>query len=99
LSVVDSSRRLDAAALEALVLSAVATTAGAEPGALGPGTPLLAAGLDSLTLLAAFTRIELALDIAFEADELLELVQAADVRELCRLVGRKLEAQRRTKSA
>ena len=67
----------------------VAETTGIEPAA----GPLLDAALDSLTLIGLVTRIEAAFAIAFDSEEVVALLGAADSSALARLVARKLEAQ------
>lgn len=54
---------------------------------------LLAATLDSLTLIAIVTRIEAAFAIAFESDEVVALLGAQDASALARLVARKVAAK------
>jgi hypothetical protein len=91
-------RTRDHAAIEALVLDAVAMAARLERCTIELDTPVLAANLDSLTLIAALTQIELACSVSFDTEELIELLRATDLRELSALVARKVEASLRTKS-
>jgi hypothetical protein len=96
--VADQQPRVEPAAIERLLLDALATAARLDGRTLRRDTPLLAAGVDSLTFLAALTQIELACGLSFDDDELLELLRAADVRALAALIVSKLEASLRTES-
>jgi hypothetical protein len=77
--------------VETLVLDAVATTARLERSSLGLRTALLDANLDSLTLIAVVTRVEIACGVAFEGDEVVAIIGARDLGEICELILRKIE--------
>ena len=78
--------RADSASVESRVRDIVAETAGWTSVDLKP----LDGQLDSLTLLAIVTRIEVAFAVAFEGDEIVTLLGANDFGELARLTARKV---------
>ncbi len=79
--------------IETRVLDLIAETCGLVRGELALTTPL-AEALDSLTLVAVVTRIEAAFDVVLGSEEAIELLAARDIRELGRLIARKLELAR-----
>jgi acyl carrier protein len=81
--------------VDALVLDAVAAAAQLERGSLDLRTPLLDINIDSLTLIAVVTRIEVACGIGFDSDEIAALVGVRDLRELCERVRRKIAERAR----
>jgi hypothetical protein len=90
---------LDYAAIEVLVLDTAAAVARIDRRSLDPSTSLLDARLDSLTLITLVTYVELACEVAFTSDELLELLRAADFGELSRRIAGTVDAARCTESA
>jgi len=79
--------------VETLVLDAVAAAARIERCSLGPRTALLDANLDSLTLIAVVTRVELACGVDFASDEVAALLGARDLGELCERIVSKVEGR------
>ena len=78
--------RADLASVEFRVREIIGETAGvASTGASLPDAPL-----DSLTLLAIVTRIEVAFEIAFEGDEIVALLGTNDFAALARLTALKV---------
>jgi acyl carrier protein len=57
-----------------------------------PSTLLLDLAMDSLTLVAALTQIEAALEVALAADDLAEMLSARRVGDLARVVTRRRAA-------
>jgi acyl carrier protein len=78
--------------IERFVLETIAETTAIEASSLRQSTPLLDAGMDSLTLVAVVTRIEMTYDTAFDAGEIVELLRARSVGEVAAIVTRKLRA-------
>jgi acyl carrier protein len=79
----------DLTSVESRVRDIIAETAGWT----SAPAPLLDAPLDSLTLLAIVTRIEVAFAVAFESDEIVALLGANAFGELARLTARKVAEQ------
>ena len=78
--------------VERFVLEAVADAAAVEAATLQQSTPMLDTHMDSLTLVAIVTRIEVTYGAAFDADELAEILRARSVGEVAAIVARKLHA-------
>jgi acyl carrier protein len=81
------------AALEELIVAAVADAGGLERSSLTGGTPLIEANLDSLTLIGLVSRLELELGVVFSDEESMELVEALDIAALCATIARKVECE------
>jgi acyl carrier protein len=77
---------VEAATVESRVLDIVAETGGFDREDVSLSTPL-AAALDSLTLAAAVTRVEASFGIVLTGDEIVALLGACDLGELCRLIA------------
>ena len=78
--------------IERFVLETIAEATAVEASSLRQSTPLLDARMDSLTLVAVVTRIEMTYDTAFDAGEIVELLRARSVGEVAAIVVRKLRA-------
>ena len=78
--------------VDRFVLETVADAAAVEVGWLRQSTPLLDAQMDSLTLVAIVTRIEMTYGATFDTDELAEILRARSVGEVAAVVARKLRA-------
>jgi acyl carrier protein len=78
--------RADIAAVESRVREIVSETIGVA----SAGAPLRDAPLDSLTLMAIVTRIEVAFEVAFEGDEIVALLGTNDFAALARLTAAKV---------
>jgi hypothetical protein len=80
----------DGASVDARVREIIAETAGW----VSPGGPPLDAPLDSLTLMAIVTHIEVAFAVSFDSGEVAALLGANDFGELAGLTARKVAERR-----
>jgi acyl carrier protein len=80
----------DDTAAERLVIAAVADACRLDPVAIGPATPLLDLHLDSLTLVAVLTSIELECGCRFAPNDIAKLLCAKDVASLAAAVAARL---------
>lgn len=78
--------------IERLVIDAIGAACRVEPTAITGSTQLLDMYMDSLTLVAVLSRIEVAYGFTLDADDIVVMLQARDVAELCAAVLRKLES-------
>ena len=78
--------------LERLVVEAIGAACRIEPAAIARSTPLLDMNMDSLTLVTVLGLIEVAYGFNFDADDIVQMLRARDVAELCAVVARKLES-------
>lgn len=87
------------AAIESLVLDTAAAVSGVDRRTLDSHTLLLDAGLDSLTLITLLTHVELACEVSFSSEDLLDLLGAEDLGELSKRVARRVDAAQTSESA
>ena len=78
--------------IDRFVLETIADAAAVEASSLRQSTPLLDAAMDSLTLVAIVTRIEMTYGAVFDTGELVEILRAHSVGEVAVIVARKLRA-------
>jgi len=81
-------------AIEQAIIDALGSVSRLDVGTIDRSTRLLDVGMDSLSLVAALTQIEAAIDAPFSADEIAELLRARDVAELVAVVSRKRDGVR-----
>jgi acyl carrier protein len=84
---VDTTR----ADVDRFVLETVADAAAVEATSLEQSTLLLDTSMDSLTLVAIVSRIEVTYGAAFDVDEVGEILRARSVGDIAVIVARKLE--------
>ena len=78
--------------IERFVLETIAEATAVEASSLRQSTPLLDARMDSLTLVAVVTRIEMTYGAAFDTGEIADFLRAHSIGEVAAIVVRKLRA-------
>jgi acyl carrier protein len=79
------------ASIEEAIIDAIAAACPAASATITRSTRLLDLGMDSLTLVTVLSQIEILYGVAFETDEVVELLGAEDVSELIATVARTLD--------
>lgn len=80
-----------AAAIEKAIVHAISAACRLEPGTVDSSTRLLDAYMDSLTLVAVLSQIELVCGTTFDPDTIAEILRLRDVGELVAAVTRRVE--------
>jgi acyl carrier protein len=80
-----------AAAIERTIVQLISAACRLEPATVDSSTRLLDAYVDSLTLVAVLSQLELVCGTTFDADTIAEMLRLRDVGELVAAVTRRLE--------